>query len=124
MRHTLVAALLSALFSISGCDGVEDEDTFSDLEIELSESTPDPDEALHPAEDIRVSLNPAEAPSGGVTVPPAQKKCCVNCQGDGKTSWYTLAAKKGECNADGKLFCHINNWDFGNAEWYYNCPKK
>jgi hypothetical protein len=21
-------------------------------------------------------------------------------------------------------FCHMNNWDFGNAEWYFHCPKK
>jgi hypothetical protein len=124
MRTTLVAALFSTLFSIAGCDGVDDEGEFSDLEIEPNESNTHPDDALHPVEEIRVGLNPAEAPSGGLTVPPARRKCCVNCQGDGKKSWYTLASEKGECNANGKLFCHMNNWDFGNAEWYFHCPKK
>ena len=125
MMFLLVAVVLSSPSSSVVCDGVADERDFSSWEsADFNGSAASSGEEFDAAEEVRGSLDPDTASSGGITVPPAKKKCCVACQGDGWTGWYNLGLKYGTCTAEGKSFCHGNNWDFGNAEWYFTCPKK
>lgn len=125
MMTMLLAVFVSSLSSSLARDSVEDESNFCSMESsDFNEPTASVGEESAIADELGRDHHPETASSGGITVPPAKKTCCVACQGDGWTGWYNLGLRYGTCTADGKKFCHGNNWDFGNAEWYFTCPKK
>lgn len=121
VKTVSVVVLFSGLMSF-GCDVEDGQDDPRVVEIADADEE-DQEQEAQDSWTPEFGLSDASKPASGSGGVSPQKRCCVKCSGDNWAGWWDLGTgNTPKCNDRAPKWCHEHNWNFGDAEWFYQCP--